>query len=765
MEMKKALFLSMCCAALTTACTNDELAFEQPKNDAKGIIFNTTIEGCMTADTRGELEYESGVKNPYSFKWYAEQDRINIYADNVAGSTENSNSVGVVADWNTPGNPAVYKATQSAKTGWFTAKSDENWIKFAGENEANIVASYPESTIVTKAETDATTGNVTSIALSVTGDNGAQTLNYNQVVAPMYSISTGKRDKDYESVGEKANISFKRAFPVLRFTSAADNNDYNEVLGKLTSIKIEMKGAAADADGFTLAPSNIAAASATYSTKDLETKNGNVLCNEPTLTTGAAAITTTLATQSLWDNANSVYMSIYPVKREAEKDGAKKQMEESYTVTYTYENVELAKNLKTSADWNIQNAVYRIEELNIAEDYTYIVTKDEKTLMVFSGAFSQIDVEGKDTKIAWNNGEVDKSGIETIISNVALTEDELKTISTKFTGLKNLTLKENTSISTGTFTGLGAQIEKLELPKVTEYKDENAFSKLVNLDINSYEFADEDVYSKFFNEKTKNTLETLKIEGMTSMRPTFGYDRTITFQDFTALETVALNPNGVALTANAFNGCAALKSVTGIMDITNAPSAFEDAGAADFEVNVSTTIIPTNAFKGSQISSVKKDGAIVVPTEIGANAFEGNEAIELMDLSAAKKIGASAFKGATNFKGVAATTASRGVVTINAETINNSILENTAVVRVQFAKATKIGDNILGATPNAALKQIKFLKQVTILETASTPFSADYTNVDLFVSMAQEDVTDTDLKWMGGTFKSITREDKPFSEQ
>lgn len=759
--MKKVLFYAGL-LVFAASCTEDELGSFSAQEQAKGITFVTESE----PSTRMQWDDEGSSYVPF---WYAEQDRIGIYGLNVLkGFGTNTTVAGVgFKDLTASMVASTYKATQSKKNGAFTSVSDADMLMFDGSKEARFVAVYP-STV--KAEFDGAEKKIVLKnlpALATQTQAGTKGANPNVV---MYALAKASKENAYDAVGEKVSLKFERPLSALVFKTK-NLSEYVPSFGNLNTIKITTLGYDKDATDGALNADNgdILASTLTYDATKASIQV-DTLTNVATFEAGETPTegsNVTLNLNQAWTDDDLAVAVVKNVDRKAFRD---KGVSESINVVFSFANIDLTSKTETvSVDFD---GFMAFPEMDI-NGYKFLVTKgtsgNKRTLFVNDGTFSEIFNDDK-TKIEWpdeysegDNGLIDLANIETIVSKVALTSDELATIK-NFTGLKNLTLNANTSISAGTFTGLGAQIVKLELPKVTEYKDETAFEALVNLDINSYEFADEDVYSKFFNDDTKTTLETLKIEGMTSMRPTFGYDRTITFQGFTALETVALNPNGVALTANAFKGCTSLTSVTGIMDITNAPSAFEGAGAADFEVNVSTTIIPTNAFKGSMISSVMKDGEIVVPTEIGTSAFESNTAIELMDLSAATKIGASAFKGATGFKGVAATT-SRGVVTINAETINDNILDGTAVVRVQFAKATKIGSEILGATPNTTLKQIKFLKQVAKLAEASAPFSAGYTNVDLFVSMAQEDVTDTDLEWMGGTFKSITREDKPFSEQ
>nr|WP_278581915.1 leucine-rich repeat protein [Bacteroides intestinalis] len=751
--MKKTLFL-VCVAALATACTNEEPTFEQSGNVAKGIVFDTTIEGSTVANTRGELTDNNG---KYPFFWYAETDRINLYADNVEGAAENATPVGVVNNWNALSNPALYKATKSASQGQFTAISDENWIKFKNDDKVNVVATYPKTTTATAAVLDAASNKVTSVELNVTGDNKTQTVAFNQIDAPMYSISEGQREENYQSVGERVNLSFKRAFPALRFSSVSGNDQYNDILGTLTSVKVTMKGGSKN--GKDLDPTNIAAVSATYNTANMEPAGAYNYCNVPVLTSKAVEATVTLVAPAAWNSEDYLYMSIYPVVRKVDEV----QVPEEYTVTYTYNHVTLTKNLESSANWNIENAVYEVADLDIANDFPYIVTNDNR-LIVFSGTFSGIENEADKSKIDWNNTTVSKTDIVEIISNVVLTPEELNGLK-DFSALESLTLKENTSIPANTFdANLGGKITTLNLPKVTEYNDTQAFSKLTDLNLNAYKFAEDNVYKNFFNNGTKTTLVNLEIEAVESLRPTFGYDRTITFEGY-VLKTVALNPTGVALTANAFKNCAALESVTGIVDIANAPSAFEGAGNATTNptINVLNAIIPNSAFKSANIKDIKMGGIQVVPTEIGEDAFNSNTKIELMDLSAATKIGANAFKGATAFIGTENSATARGVVTINVTNVEDAILSGTAVIRVQFKNATSVGKAVFGA--NAALKQIKFLKAVTTNETAdpNNTFNGLTTgNIDMFVATAQTGVNG--LSWSGKDFKSITKEDIAWGE-
>lgn len=747
--MKKTLFL-VCVAALATACTNEESTFEQSNNVAKGIVFDATIEGSTVANTRGELSKNDG---KYPFFWYAETDRINLYADNVVNTA--GQNFGVVTDWNMSGQGAQYKATKSASQGQFTAVSDNNWIAFVDDKKVNVVATYPTATTVRAAVMDPNSKKITSVELN-TGDNQAQAVAFNQIDAPMYSISEGQRAENYESVGEKVSLSFKRAFPALRFSSVSGNDQYNDILGALLAVNVSMSGG--EKDGKTLTPTNIAAASATYNTADMKSASTGNYCNKPILASAVSNATTTLAFPAAWNSKDYLYMSIYPVERIVDNV----QVPENYTVTYEYAHVTLTKNLQSNANWNIENAVYEVADLDIAKDFPYIVTRDNR-LIVFSGTFSNIENKADKSKIDWNNGIVEKTDIKEIISKVVLTSEELAGLK-DFTSLTSLKLEANTSIPVNTFdAALAAQIDTLNLPKVTEYKDAQVFSNLAALNLNAYKFAEDEVYKNFFNTSTQSTLVNLKIEAVESLRPTFGYDRTITFKDYTALETVALNPKGVALPANAFNGCLSLKSVTGIVDISNAPCAFEGAGDATTNptINVLNAIIPNYAFKNANIKDIKMNGTQVAPTEIGLCAFE-NSIIELMDLSKATSIGTKAFMNATSFIGTTNSTTARGVVTIIAEKVEESILSGTAVIRVQFKNATSIGADVFSSNP--ALKQIKFLKTVSTINTSSAnTFSGISTgDIDMFVATAQTGVNG--LSWSGNNFKSITKEDIAWGE-
>ena len=133
-----------------------------------------------------------------------------------------------------------------------------------------------------------------------------------------------------------------------------------------------------------------------------------------------------------------------------------------------------------------------------------------------------------------------------------------------------------------------------------------------------------------------------------------------------------------------------------------------------------------------------------------------------MDLSKATLIGKNAFNGATAFTGTDEKV--RNVVDITADVINDGILANTAVVRVQFVPATAktlvLGTDIFGA--GESLKQIKFTAPVDVTKTNNAFTNITSADIDLFVVLAQNGVygnTWTYAKNTSKDFKSITRED------
>lgn len=806
--MKKILFCAAV-AALATACTNeDDLVMNQDNSRVKGLTFDVTLaEG---ATTRGELWKDDN--GTYPFFWYAETDRIDVFGINVTAGDQNTANNGVVTTvandgvWDLTSSsvsipPAVYKATLSAGAGQFTAQDDANMLllkDYKSDNvagtTATIVATYGgiavESVKSKIDKNNAVPGELTGLVVKTAKNNATQNVvRANAVDAPMYSVSTAVKEEAYNSLGEKANLKMIRPFPVIRFTTK-NTKEYISDLGKLQSVELITLGYTEDGKPApTIDPSAVA-----YDLNKKYTVIGEKVGFETGFapTSDANKVTVNL-TDGTWSDDDAVYMTVAPVDRTAFRD---KSQKEAFKVVYTFDNITFTldpsrkdatafeKEYQTSNDWTAidkdgkPNAITPLPALDI-NNYNYLVTgsASDRTLIVIKGNFKDIFAD-KDN-VAWSSEPTSKVAMNSftkIISNVALTNEELATIK-GFDGLKVLTLNENTSIPANTFSATQANnITELTLPKVTSIDEKfianvtNAeFFALKKLIMPAYEFTNAKVNKAFFG-KIQTKLETIDMSGVTSMMPTFGIERTMTFTNYTALKDVTVK-DGVIVSPNGFAGCNALEKITGILDIADASDVFNMSSAANNvlkSVTVSGTIIPSGAFTNcTALKNVVCNGSTVVPTAIGANAFEGTK-VQYMDLSQAATIGAAAFKGSD----IASTSAKVNTMTVGATELPASIFEGcTNLKMVKFTAATKItGADVFKDADN--LIQIKFEKVISLADSSvaidySNVFTATPGNIDFWTNPDQKGVdgnkitlsykVGTSTKTQDYTFKSIQK--------
>lgn len=806
LSMKKILFC-IAAAALVTACTNeDDLVVNQDNSRAKGLTFDVTLaEG---ATTRGEIWKDENGK--YPFFWYAETDRINVHAIHVeAGSSNNTPNGNATVDgagiWTLQTNGASYKATKSAGAGQFTAADDANMLLLKDydakdiETTATIVATYGD--VKAKSVTSevdktqkAVPGELTSLVLSTTAGNASQTVaRANVVAAPMYSISTGVKEEVYNSLGEKANLKLIRPFPIIRFTTK-NTKEYISDFGELKSVELTAQGTKKDGGAEDVKASDLAydngkdftviGATTGFGASYAIGSNSNVVKVE--------------LTDGTWTDNDAVYMTVAPVNRKAFRDkGQKEPLKVEYAfekITFTLDATregatEFEKALQTSSDWTATdangnpNAVTPLPSLDI-NNYNYLVTNEtsgganDRTLIVLKGNFKDIFNENGDA-VVWSAaaaGEATVTSFKKIISNVALTNEELATVK-KFTNLTDLTLKENTTIPANTFTtGQATAITNLNLPKVASIDEKfingsGAFAALETLIMPAYEFTNAAVNKAFFNDDVKNALTTIDMSGVTSMMPTFGIERTMVFTGYAALVNVTVKDN-VVVSPSGFAGCTALETITGKLDISQASNAFDMNSAPNNalrSVEVNSTELPNDAFNNcTALETVNYNGSAIVPTAIGANAFASAVAMKYMDLSKAATIGASAFKGS----GLISTNKSVSTLTVGATELPASIFENcTELKMVKFTAATKItgADIFKGASK---VIQIKFEKVITLADGANDGdykdvFSATPENIDFWTNPSQPGVAGSKLtlSYKNGsttynqdyTFKSIQK--------
>lgn len=755
--MKKILLFTSA-LALLAGCAQDD--FESVRSEsAKGISFAASIGN--EASTRGELTMGDQV----GFFWYAETDRISIWANNnISAGSGNTSSNGVVSAWGTISTtPATYKATKSAGNGQFTAASDADMLTFtalpAGSRAAQIkaatasfVATYGAS--ATKVDADATTDEITAVTIKPASSNATITLAAGENISkyiPMYSVSTAYPTQKYHSVGEKVNLEFYRPFATLGLI-ANGVEQYKDQFGILKKITITTNGFST-----TIPASEISYGTDTEYKIDLTAKHDLTKTKATTPGTQTKSIVVDYTAANLkWKDgkAGAQVIPALSVDRSTFRTAGKK---EKYTVKYEFADIAFTVVDSTDTDWNAFNTsdqpvVKALKTLDI-NDYPYLLT-NSGSLIVNSGSFS--DVFGKDaTKatIAWGGSTKDISSVKEIISKVALTTAELGDL-TKFTGLTKLNLAENTTIPAKTFTtAQAAQITSLVLPKVTsidaKFIDDNpakTFTALTNVALAAYEFPTPSVNNAFFNATTASKLITLDISAVKSMIPAFGLLRELSFTNFTALKSVKVF-EGVQLSSSAFDGCTSLETVNGTVKIDGAVAAFKECNAAKFTaIKIIGTDVPDNAFNGcTNLKSILVSGSQIVPTTVGEAAFKGT-AVEYMDLSQVTKLGKQAFMGATKLVSANKNTQ---ILTVGAEKIAESAFENTKVVMVDFANATSFEKDILKGT-GATLKQVRFLKKFTVANGNSatywtTTFGAA-TNVNLFVADGQSYVSSNKLQ-------------------
>lgn len=740
--MKKILFFAGL-LAFVTSCTDDELTTGSSFNNELqgGISFSGVVADDLAS--RGHLDYDGESKFP--FFWYAEQDEITVYPfgevtlkNNISTDTTYIYTGAAEGSWAKKTSSILgytYKATQSKNDGRFTAKNESNLLAFVDTTasnkklaEATFAATYNATvTAVTFDKNKA----IDTLTIKPNVANDVQDYSGNLNVThymPMYAVSQATQKEEYNSVGEKADLSFLRYGAIAGFRSNGIDATYKTLFGKLQTITLEMLGDKND----TIPASKIAfiadADAPTYkivtaSPVDFADKKSEITA---TRATGDSTIVATY--NQAWGDGDVAYMALLPVNRAAFAKAA--GAAEYYNVVYKFENITFNKDsLTTTKNWaSATNGVLNMPKLNM-EDYGHLVLENgqTKSLIVNSGSFDAIFKDS--ITIATFNTSV--TAIDTLICKVDLTAAQQKRLA-KFTGLKYLELTEVTSLAKGAIAATGLQIAKL--PKVTSVDKEFSATALANLDslyMASYAFNDKDVNEKLI----VSSIETIDASGVTSIESSFGNEAALSFQGLTSLKKITLGT--LKLTSNSFKGCTALAEVIGKVDITSAPYAFE--GCTDLvKVNITGTTIPTQAFKGcTALTSVLVDGAQVAPTAIADSAFANCSALTTMNLENTTTIGAGAFKNSgLKYSSYTSATVNSTMMKVGAATINDFTFAGTGLVYVDFVNATKIGNGIFDGC--VALSQIQFQKPFIVIARNSAwsgeTFGKTPANVELYVT-------------------------------
>lgn len=759
--MKRVLF----CAgilALAASCAEDQFESVQvPQNQLKGISFGAEL--AQAPATRGDLAYNEDTK-AYDFFWYAEKDKINIWSTN----TKNASNANSTSNFDKD-KFVTYKATQSAARGVFTGYQDDNILDFrygpddidmtdpddVEAKKSQFFAVYPTTSTV-EVITDGKFRIGTLPALNAqdqTAKNGSHVTNK----LLMYSLTEAVAENSYDAVGEKIDLKFVRPFTAMVFkTEGVDA--YKEYFGKLQSIKLEMKGFDKNADGDTDDEGDIKPSIIDYGQSGVsylvDTKNpekSKLVKNDGSdITDWATDVTTATSSITLkingstgldWTDADAAYMAMNNVDRDAYvKAGAK----ESVGITYDFEYIQLPnyKPIATAANWPSvkgNNNFVGAPVLKIA-DYPYLVTKDrgtnERVLIVNSGKFNDIFLEGSNNgQIEWNEGSNPAvTTFNTIIVNegVELSKAELALLK-KFTALKSIKLAENTEIPAGTFTQ--TTLKDIDFPKVTVIA-KGAFDSgvaLENVKLPAYGFEDEVIAKEVLKATSLKTLDMSGVSAMNVGFPSTGF----TLTNYTKLAEVTVQ-DGVKLGANSFNGCTALATVNGKVEIGGA-AVFKGC-AALVTINVVNADMKASAFENcTALKNILLDGAQVAPTAVETKAFAGCVALEKLNLrNVTGEIGQQAFKDCTALYGEVVD-GTKNVLYVGGEHIGEGAFDGcTSLQHIEFLQATTFGKDILANT-SATLIQVQFdeVFDVNYTTYGATTFGSNTTSVTLFINPSQ----------------------------
>ena len=728
--MKKIFFYASL-LALATSCTDEFDSLNVQNEGAKGITFEA-VEGV---ESRMQWDDEGTAYSPF---WYAEKDRIGIFATGVASQAGDS--------WDELATDAViYKPTQSKKNGVFTSASDGDWLQFDGDNVARFLAVYPKTV-----EADATVidGKIKLSKLPNLAVQKQTTLKGDNEAMLMYDLTTASRENDYDAVGEKVQLSFQKPLSAIVFKTAnanaytAEDESGNSVFGKLVSIKYTNKGSDKDGNGVYNETGDLAASLITFNTDasfvvDTVSVDGKEAAKFEKGTTGAAAaITLNLGTDGLTWNDDALAMMV--VNNVDRKKFRQANLTEGIEVLYSFKNIEIqSKTDEVSVDFD---GFLEFPALDINE-FDYLVTlgstadngSNTRTLIVNKGNFSDIFDEELNN-VVWNDANlkvaaekiIDPTNFTEIIigEDIELSEEEFALLE-KFVNVTKLTLGANTELKEGYLDEL-TKLVNINMPNVTTIEAGSFYLNaglpiFTHVALPAYNFEDLAINPEILN---KETLVELDMSGVSIMNAGFPA-RGLTLEGYAKLEKVTVS-DGIQIGSNAFNGCTNLHEVNGKVKIIGT-AAFKNAGKGSVEAQQLVTInltddsteIPANTFEGcTYLKNILVNGEQIVPTKVDTQAFKGCAALVTMDLSDLTAIGQQAFMNCTSLIGVEKAMNGKNVLQVGAATISKSAFEGcTALTYVYFENATAIDADILKAT-GAGLAEIKFGTNFAMLANA-----------------------------------------------
>ncbi|MDL2213807.1 leucine-rich repeat domain-containing protein [Bacteroides sp. OttesenSCG-928-D19] len=737
--MKKVLFYASLLAFAMTGCSEDDFGTLPKQNEsAKGIVFE--VQNTESVATRSDLEKVDGIHYRY---WYAESDKIEIYSLNTNGTYGNSNTT-----WN-PGCKALYKATKSQTSGEFTAIDDANILNFRGDGEANA-ATFFAVTPVTKVgvaenqTADALGGfKITNLdRLALEAQTQEKATSYNKVSNNLLSLShtTGFREKNYQSVGERAGVQFYRPLTVFAFKTK-NFAGYEEDLGNLKSITVETMGytdLANQTNNINASKLNYASGSsvvydettkfikrypADYGSESELNKvalrgTSMVFDNENASNINELILGTGNGLK--WSDDNWAYMQFAQVDRSAfRKAGVK----EKFVVTYNFTTADVKLYGEASADWPNEatvsetdktplypNNVYeRVLDLDEAlGDFNYLVTKGNDTggkrsLIIFNregSDFEFADIFDADGKVIWPVGTDESIELSKFAIIKSAIEVDMPKIN-EFVNVEKLKLDLNTEIAKNELAALD-KLTSINMAKLTKIEDTSAFNANIHLTeviLPSYMFADAGINNLLLQKGYLRLLDMSAVKYLSGAFPASGF----TLNGFNLLEEVTVNDvEGLTLgDGGVFQGCTALTTVEGkvVLGYIDPDAPGNKGGADAFNGCIALTelvvelyvdeadediagIVPAGAFNGCTVLAniVDAEGNAIAPITISDNAFLNCAALAEIDLTKVLTVGANAFEGCAALEGA------------GTDTENFSLMAATSVGASAFKGCTSLGE-------------------------------------------------------------------------
>lgn len=685
--MKKVLLFASA-IALMTSCAKTELGTAvDGDTPVKGISFTSAIEG---ADEGTKSEWAKNEEGKWIMNWYAEKDAVSVFYKNAKLMKADGTLVdAAVPTWSA--GATEYKATRTGLGGYFVGKS--NYLDFAentdeAKNKASFYVAWPNTVTAATSADKALTVSLPATATQTQSDlDGASTVkNVFMVTAPKALNDVVKPVKNGSASDALINMTLTRPFPLAYFKV----KNYIPEYGALQSIKLTTKGSVTSATDNTVVD---AASKISYdgtSTYDLE--SGKTVFNNE-----ASSITLTISAAT-WSNDATAFMAINNVDRsEFEKA-------ETYEIVYAFANTTITKEYTTKNSWKVEGTtnVVVMPELDLAaEKWVLLGTASPKTLILNKG-FEGTAMSSIETKLET------LADITKLVANSNVTKADFGWMGAKLTKVAEVTLNANTEIPAFDVDASAVALTSVVAPLVSKI-DQLAFNKtggaleLKTCILPSYDFANVNVADALL--KT-NYLEFADLSGVATFSNKFPKEG-LSLQGFTNLKTLTVK-NGVAVGTKAFDGCTALQSidfpegtVDGSIILTAGPGYAFNGCTGLSAISVSSTEIPDGTFNScTLLEDITSDGeTAIVPTKIGAQAFQGTSIVD-MDLSKAATIGKEAFKTCTKLEGTLDEAKGINILNVDAITVvEEGVFSGcTKLEYIGFAKANKVNTKFLEDT-------------------------------------------------------------------